>query len=920
LSNPALQSRSSVEVFFQVGYGNDGMYAYDSVKSPWGFYPTTGWSNDGDIATIEVESGESTFESTIPSALLLTMISSSFPNVFFRAKIKEAGSQYKYGVRYYDDTEEFSPYYGNEDWQTNSLRLSAIGKNIRSFKISVIGTIEADYFMFCGDTTPAYLTILPLKMDIKRAITDEIDTAEFTLDFPDYCNYDFLGSHIKVWLAKDTVITSSSFRKVFTGIVEHINKTVEGHEPRNLVLNANGYGSYLRRKVFKIGKSMAGYTHEVVRGIVEDLVEEGLVTTHHVYETSESFYYSTRQNKYASDALEELADKYDYDFYVDVGSDLHFWKRGTLESDLNIDIDETHEFPYEEDLESVINYQQVIGADVGTIGSDMLWCDQLSNWSASGNLSLDNQVVYSEAEGSVSLRNSVSNAMIWFERTLDPSEQDLSLGGVLTYALQVRANTSASGLSPKLKTRNMFISPKGTFTVVVESSGGLKSKRSLERYDAIPYPDYPGDDYYFWYYPFSVFEVPFNYKARTPPTKAGSTIDWSEIRTIRVEVIEPDTSSSEGIAWLDNFYIKDVYLSTIVSSYDSIVKYGRREGIPIGPDPELDTMDKVAFIGSVVVSVYKDPIRTVTDVKTLRGFDFQLGYEHTISVLEMQNVPLILRNIRHEVKGMDFNTYLTFTKRHIPSPEKLLAITKKQLRAYGWDIEAWKNARSPASVFDTRSEAIEFWEADLDFARAALVSSVFAVSVGDSTENYGVLNPTYVESFEVGGGGYYKVRIANSAGHLSGVKSKLRSLDGNNKIQFRFKAVPEIFSSTSENRHMIIGIYDPDTESGYHFYFEMPALETTGTLYFVVNNPGISTYNTVTIGTWASGNTYDCWCIVDPDVNRVHILLDEEHIDTVTDNIVSGTFHPFSVYGYTGEVTAGSIQVELYGYQVAYAW
>jgi len=903
MSNPALHARSSVEVFFGVGYMNDNMYSLDTVKSPYGFSPTSNWYCDGDIATIKADSSTE-YNAVVPD----TLIASSYPKVLIRAKV-EPDSSYMFGVYYTDYTYEYSSLLSNTEWETHSIYLSGGDKTILSFSIIADGTVYVDYGAICD----SFIRINPMEMTVTRAITDEVDSAEITLDYLEYKNYDFLGSHIKIWLAKDTIITSSSFKKVFSGIVEHITKNIEGHSPRNIELVANGYGSYLKKKIFRVGKALSGTADSVVRGIVDDLVKEGKITTHHVYPTTETFFYTARQNKYVSDALEEIADKYDYDFYVDPAGDLHFFKRGSLESDKNIDVDETAEFPYEEDLESVINYQQVIGADVGTIGSDLEWSDKLDNWSSNGDLSLDNKVVYSDAEGTVSIRSSLaSGGTIWFERTLDEDERDLSLGGVLTYALQLKAILPSASSPPKIRTKNSFISPTGTFSVTVESSGGLKAKRSLGRYDGIEVPEYVSEGNVYWYYPFAVFEVPFNYKARTRPETIGATIDWTNIGTIRVEILSP-VSSSTVVAWIDNFYITDVYISTIKTDNTSIQKYGVREGIPIGPDPSLDTYDKIDAIGSIMIDVYKDPIKAATDVKTLRGFDFEPGYEYTISLKEF-TVPLILRSIRYEVGGMDFTTYLSFSKRHIPSPEKLLAITKKQLQAFGWDIEAWKNARQPTNVIPTRSEQIEFWETDLEFPRAALVSSLFSVSLGDSLDNYNRVFETYMETIEVGSGGYYRMKVVNSADTEPRLESRVKTLKANNRIQFRCKVVPDLMNCTSsESRGIAIGIYDPAIESGYHFQFvPTPGSSLDGTILFWAGS------SSLVVDTFVSKNTYDCWAIINPD-KGIQVFLNEEYKGSLN-NILSGTFLPFVFSAWASGTSGNSIQAEIIGYQVAQAW
>ena len=551
-----------------------------------------------------------------------------------------------------------------------------------------------------------------------------------------------VGSHVKIWLAKDT-LGGSQYYKVFTGIVDSISKAIKGHEPRNVTLIASDYGQYLKRRLVKHGKSYSGSLHEVVKGIIEPLINSGEITAYNVEESlTDIVRKKVSSNMVMSELLEELAESYDCEYYVDFGQDLHFFKKGSRTSTLNINVDETQVFPYEEDISAVINYQEVIGADNKVLGlSDLgteLWTESLEGWSCPSGASLSlSTIVYSDKFGSSkSIKCSLSTSGgLWVAK--DVGTLDLSLGGVLCYAFQYRAVVPISDKAPKLKVRNYFIGPNGTFYIDVEPSGGFISERALNKYDEQYYPEYIGG-YQFYYYPLSEIEVPFNYKMS--PAQAVNTIgapSWNEINTIKIEIISP-TTEQDGVLWVDIMRIEEVYRSATVSSQESIKKYGLREGVPIGPDPSLDDDSKCELMASIIVAAYKDPVRQISDVEVVTGLNYELGAEYTLSVREMESVPVILRNIRHEVEGLDMHTYLTFSKRYIPDPKRLFAITKRQLEAYRWDIEAWKRAKLPSGVIPTRSERLDFWETAIDFSALVFTNTRKLLALGESDAGWEV--------------------------------------------------------------------------------------------------------------------------------------------------------------------------------------
>jgi len=912
MSNPSLEARASVECFQSVGYMNDGLHPYNSSTSPYGFVLDGAmYSTDKDVGSLITTYPSYT---TIWANLVLndnTLSVSDYPYVIVRGKQISDSANWKFGVKYTDNSETFSPLYSNTTWDRYVLAPDTL-KSYQSIALACQGTAYFDYVCI-SSTIP--MTLHPLSMTVDRLLTEEISSAEITLDYEDVKDVSFLGSHLKIWLAKETIVTTEDYHKVFTGKVEKVSKTIQGHTPRDLVIEATGYGKYLQKKMLGHLKVYDGRIHDIVRGMVSDLVEDGLITSNSISTFSDHTRKKLTSNQSVFDALVDLAEDYGADFYVDIGGDLNFFRKGTRVNTINIDVDETVEYPYSEDINSLINYQEVVGLDGKTLGTDLEYSDSTVNWSCSGILAEDTDI-YDPAGNPPSIRCSLpSGGTIWFAR--DMGTLDLSLGGVLHFSLQLKTLRPEDLKSPTPKIRTYFIGPEGQYFVDVEASGGLSARRSLYRYDGIEYPMYV-NNFYFWYYPMTRIDIPFNYKAGTEEQTIGTNPDWSEINTIKVEILDP-LPSTLAVAWLDNMSIDGVYYSATISNTLSIKEYGRSEGVPIGPDPSLDTPDKCTLMASLIVATYKDPIRVIEDVKTIRSFDYNLGDECTLSVKEMSSVPVILRNIRHELEGMNFDTYLTFSKRYIPSAEKLLATAKKQLEAYGWNIEAWKRAKQPTNITPTRSEEIEFWETDLEFPRAALVSAAFAVSLGDSTSNYELKHSEYFNTFEVGGGGYYRLKVANAYDTQPGFHAKGRSIRGNNKIQFRFKVIPDLCNTTISTRQIYIGIRDPDSSTGYSFYFEAPpGTSNGGSLYFRIDADTWGSQEA--IGTWTSGNTYDCWAIINPDIDAVHVYVNEQFKCSVSP-LVSGTFYPIDVTTATQNATMdATLQVEIFGYQVAQAW
>jgi len=908
----AMEVRSLVEVFRGVAYNDDGMRPYDTSKVPFGWMNRTSgayWSSDGDIGSINVD-----FEATFNAVTPEDYSTSTYGCLSVRGRALSGGS-WSFGFMDSDLSMHWTPYYTNSSWETKVYYLPS-GYSITSFYLR--GTsFEADYIVL-SSLSP--LTITPINMTVIRNLTGELSEADLEMDYEKVKGLSFLGSHFKIWLSKDT---TPVFHKVFTGIVNTVHKEIKGHDPRLIALEATDYGQYLQRRMVKRGVIYQGYLDEIIGEIVSDLVSSGEITTANIDSTN--LHYSVTK-KIQNDMsvyrlLQELAEEHDVDFYVDFGRDLHYFKRGTRESPLNIEATETTEFPYEEDITSVINHQEVIGADGKTIGSDSEWTESTVGWTSSGSLSVDYDVYDPEAGGAVSVKcTNPSGGKVWLAR--DVGTLDLSLGGVLCYSLQFKGlKEPTGGKAEKLKTRNYFIGPSGTFWVDIEASGAVESRRSLSRYDAEPAPEYHSN-YIFYYYPFTKFEVPFNYKANYSLNYSkDSSLKWDEINTIKIEILSPEFTGTEEV-WIDNMRIEQVHYSGTVEDAASIAKYGRRDGVPKGPDYSLDSDDKCRFMASIIVDIYKDPVRVISDVETIRNFTYEIGYEYTISVAEMSSIPVILRSIRHEVEGLDLHTYLSFSERWIPEPEKLFATLKNQLEAFAWNIEAWKRAKLPSAAIPSRSEQIEFWEAALEFPRYVLFDQRFVTAVAPDESQYEIIYSS---------GGYGSItfgptfKLYTGEPNVADTECKIYPKSSDQIIK------PDINSGLRARVIVNSGVINPDfgtafritlgsfsPSTGPNFYgFN---LAPNGTIYFCWGNSSVNHDFADALGTYSIGDTIDLWAVYDAKGSVAWC-----YVNGIMKKKVTSVSFDDDMLGFYLEATASSLgatgmSVTVEGFNIAQGW
>jgi hypothetical protein len=350
--------------------------------------------------------------------------------------------------------------------------------------------------------------------------------------------------------------------------------------------------------------------------------------------------------------------------------------------------------------------------------------------------------------------------------------------------------------------------------------------------------------------------------------------------------------------------IEGVYRSHRIFDQESQIKYGKSEGIPIGPDPNLDTDEKCAFLGSIIVATYKDPLKAIRDVRTIQGFDFELGTEYTISVAEMQNVPCVLREVRYAVEGHKFDTYLNFAERYIPKPERLLAILKNQMERFGWDIEAWKKAQLPAGIIPTRSDLIKFWGTDKDFALRDFTQAqnLFVLGESDAGWTSGGLSGSH----EISVGMLKLVGILWYLTAKAGAWERTRT-----EISTKFKV--EVAISGTDGDRAFLGIGETLFESYYGFVVKEVSNELQLAGRFCIAGVGTTE---VDLGPIDNGQVVWCRMNYDPDNYTSQFFVDGEYWDKIEGSI---WFNHNSLSPAMFSVIAGTT-LTVYGFQVSRIW
>jgi len=505
----------------------------------------------------------------------------------------------------------------------------------------------------------------------------------------------------------------TNFKKIFTGKIDTIRKISRGKEHRWIELDASGYGKYLTDRKLRYNKT--GNAGSIILDIVDEVINDGLITAHNIQETSEVITVKTDKNDSPLDDLlrsqvisVDEGSKLDWDFYIDRGSDLHAFQRGIDTIEVNL-ANDMFTFEYEKSIERLINKQEIKGAWGKGYGGDAEWTQSLTNWSpcSGGTLVLYNDV-YKDPPGTVivcGVKNS-SGQPIWLERTISPME--LRGGGYISFDYFYAARKETPPLSRSISLNVYLFSSDNDYIVYNAIVGGGRE----DRFDITGL-----------FSPFNVTKWGFNWAMTSIPIDIGSYSEWTEsgnpdvsaINKIRIEVDYPRAKVGEAptgfmsMIMLDRMSVDTRYYG-IWNDYASQSTYGVKEGLTY-IRPNLISDEECTIACSLIVADYKNPLENVRNLEVSDNFGLILGTEYVFNALDINNT-LGVRRIRQNLNNLELSTEVDLAEKYIPTPEVMLSTFQRMLEVHDHDLELVKKLFLGRGISPGLGRKGDWWDQD----------------------------------------------------------------------------------------------------------------------------------------------------------------------------------------------------------------
>jgi len=531
--------------------------------------------------------------------------------------------------------------------------------------------------------TNSGLTIEALSSETRvvQAVTEEVFSAELKIDYEWLKDQESIKGSIEIGQTIDIYLRrgeSDPWYHAFSGRIWSLQKDIEGHSPRWYLIHAKGWGKYLQDEYTGYRRTVGPVT-DVLQWIVQPLIDEGKLSNAYI-ESSTIEVVFNHPNDWISrwDAVAEICDQVDWDFYVDNQRIFRAFTRGSRFSIESFENKITR-VSYILDGERIINSQRVIGSSGKTLGSDSEYTESALNWTSDGfvsstrNLSGDKVVDpdprYGAGQYVIQAHKSDATGGIYLQRNFDPP-LDLSMFGTLKFSFKYVFGAYAPwwnvGRSVKLSVRYMTDSDN-YFEYIYELSGVKPNKVAL----------WLG---WQWVFGWAPVELNFNlYTSKSPPNIVGNP-RWDSISAIRFTVLEPLPYSEYPSAYLmiDNMRFEKGFYSAFHYDSTSIEKYGERRG-PLIYDPNLNSDAKCAALADQILEAYKDPLPIFQELEINDIAITSPGHKVTISVAEIQDVEVLLRRKEIILDQFDLRTRMDLAPVRIPSLERLLERFAKKL-------------------------------------------------------------------------------------------------------------------------------------------------------------------------------------------------------------------------------------------------
>jgi len=492
--------------------------------------------------------------------------------------------------------------------------------------------------------------------EVRKPITDGIFSCDIVFDYNSLTSKENppdtivdIGNTIDVHICQE----GRDPYLCFSGKIVTIEKTIEGQQPRDVRIQANGWGDALVGTYFGYVKYQE-IASDLIEHLVQPLIDQDILTDCYVdYDSRTITWDHLGDQVQLWEGVKEVCNKIDFDFWVDNNKILYARRRGDRTGTVNL-TDKITKIDYILDGSKIINSQRVIGGTGNSIGSDDEYTESTDLWTSNGSLDVYTEVVLDYGEvtvpdpkygaGDYAVRSVISNASTttpWARITF-PEPLDLSFFGVLCFALYWGVDT----------TLNPLTSPSGTVIGVrFETTSNdwieyIKELSGIKIQNLFPlYSKYLCG----WY---SV-ELGFNVRAKGDKVITSGRPRWSEINSIKFIIYGPLSTSPlyhEGRLMIDNMYFADGYYYYFLEDSDSINVFGERRGKLLYM-PELSSTEECYDVAEQIIGYFSQPIKEVKSIQSLDIIDdFELGYQYTISLEDISEVECILKEIDYSIR------------------------------------------------------------------------------------------------------------------------------------------------------------------------------------------------------------------------------------------------------------------------------
>ncbi|RLE79177.1 MAG: hypothetical protein DRJ51_08260, partial [Thermoprotei archaeon] len=390
-------------------------------------------------------------------------------------------------------------------------------------------------------------------------------------------------------------------RKVLCGLILARELQKMGRAVTRVRLRGADYAWHLASR--EAGKrKYSGQVHEVIKELVKPLVEEGLLTTENVEQSSKSIDLDLSDESIS--ILEALnracsSEHAGFDFYVDCGADLHAFPRGAREFKGKLQI---ARYSATEATSEITNHAVIYGAAEKTIPADMAFEDDLSLWEAVCNASIAQDAgVYFVSSPSLRITQEAVGEVV--VRLNLPEVLDLNPDPMTTKRKCLRFFVKA-GPDASLKLR--MISQNGAYFECGDVLGSVP-------------PDHWGFLGYGRTWPVGVECGPKLGIWAEVQNRDGEPPDWS-----RIVAVEFVASLSEGQSlWLDQVHFANFRWKGEAVDEESVRRYGRHKIVVV--DDDIHSDEEAQSRANEVVARKAWPDMRFDEVEVLGAEELQPG-------------------------------------------------------------------------------------------------------------------------------------------------------------------------------------------------------------------------------------------------------------------------------------------------------